>query len=167
MNSPTDNSPTNNSSSTDDSQEAHVKSAVKAVYIHMLSFCDAAKFKQFSIPATTISNHLCGGKAPSVAHEFQQPLSNEQQKVVIEWLRWHGNNGNLMTHEQLRALIFDLTEWRPGLNWICKFLKNNSDKIAEKMVRGLDPKHVEAFNEEFVTCHFEMCKSLIIRQRIP
>ena len=96
-----------NTTSTDDtdSQEACIHSAVEAVCAHMLSFCDAAKFKQFSIPATTISNHLCGGKAPSVAHEFQQPLSNEQQKVVIEWLRWHGNNGNLMTHEQLRALI--------------------------------------------------------------
>ena len=82
MNSPTDDSPTDNGSSTDDSQEARVKSAVEAVRAHTLSFCDAAK--QFNIPATTISNRLKGGKAPSIAHESQQLLSNEQQKVVIK-----------------------------------------------------------------------------------
>ena len=112
MNSPTDDSPTDNGSSTDDSQEAHIKSAVEAVHAHMLLFHDAAK--QFEIPATTISNHLKGGKAPSVAHESQQLLSNKQQKVVIEWLRWRGNNGNyLITCEHLAALIFDLMEQRP------------------------------------------------------
>ena len=158
-------SPTDNGSSTDNSWEACIHFAVKAVHAHMLLFHDAAK--QFSIPATTISNHLCGGKAPSVAHESQKILSNEQQKVVIEWLRLRGNNGNPMTHEQLRPLIFDLTWWRPGINWICKFIKNNFDKITEKTVHGLDPKCAEAFNEEVVTRHFEMLKSLIIRQRIP
>ena len=107
MNSPADNSLTNNGSSTKDSWEAHVQSAVEAVYAHMLSFHDAAK--QFDIPATTISNCLKGGKAPSIAHESQQLLSHKQQKVVIEWLRWCGNNGNPMMHEQLVALIFDLT----------------------------------------------------------
>ena len=93
MNSPADDSPTDNGSSTDDSREAHIKSAVEAVCAHTLSFRDAAK--QFDIPATTISNHLKlkGGKAPSVAHESQQLLSNKQQKVVIEWLRWRGDNG--------------------------------------------------------------------------
>ena len=109
MNSPADDSPTDNGSSTDNSQEAHVLSAVEAVCAHTLSFHDAAK--QFDIPATTITNCLKGGKAPSIAHESQQLLSSEQQKVVIEWLRWHGDNGNLMTCEQLAALIFDLTEW--------------------------------------------------------
>ena len=165
MNSPADNSPTNNSSSTDDSQEAHVKSAVKAVYICMLSFCDATK--QFNIPATTISNSLKGSKAPSIAHESQQLLSNEQQKVVIEWLRWHGNNGNPMTHEQLAALIFDLTEWRPGANWIHKFLRNHADKIAEQRACRLNPKCAQAFNEAVVTCHFELLELLIVRQWIP
>ena len=82
MNSPTDDSPTDNGSSTDDSQEARIKSAVEAVRARMLSFHDAAK--QFDIPATTISNCLKGGKAPSVAHESQQLLSNKQQKVVIK-----------------------------------------------------------------------------------
>ena len=82
MNSPADDSPTDNGSSTDDSREARVKSAVEAVRARTLSFCDAAK--QFDIPATTISNHLKGGKAPSIAHESQQLLSNEQQKVVIK-----------------------------------------------------------------------------------
>ena len=82
MNSPADNSPTDNGSSTDDSQEACIKSAVKAMHAHTLSFRDAAK--QFDIPATTISNCLKGGKALSVAHESQQLLSNEQQKIVIE-----------------------------------------------------------------------------------
>ena len=81
MNSPTDDSPTDNGSSTDDSWEACIKSAVEAVCTRMLSFCDATK--QFNIPATTISNCLKGGKALSVAHESQQLLSNEQQKVVI------------------------------------------------------------------------------------
>ena len=72
-----------------------------------------------------------------------------------------------MMCDQLRALIFDLTEWRPGLNWICKFLKNNADKITEKTACGLDPKHVQAFNEKAVTCHFELLDLLIVRQRIP
>ena len=75
MNSPTDNSPTDNSSSTNDSREAHVKSAGEAVRARTLSFRDAAK--QFEIPATIISNRLKGGKAPSIAHESQQLLSNE------------------------------------------------------------------------------------------
>ena len=120
MSSPTDDSPTDNGSSTNNSQEACVKSVVNAVCTRTLLFRDATK--QFDIPATTISNCLKGGKALSIAHESQQLLSNEQQKVVIEWLRWHGDNGNLMTCEQLAALIFDLTEQRPGANWICKFL---------------------------------------------
>ena len=97
MNSPADNSPTDHGSSTNNSQEACVQSVVKAVHSCMLSFRDATK--QFNIPATTISNHLKGGKALSIAHESQQLLSNEQQKVVIEWLRWHGNNGNPMTYD--------------------------------------------------------------------
>ena len=82
MNSPADDSPTDNGSSTDDSREARIKSAVEAVHAHTLLFCDAAK--QFDIPATTISNRLKGGKALSVAHESQQLLSNKQQKVVIK-----------------------------------------------------------------------------------
>ena len=163
MNSPADDSPTNNGSSTDDSREARVKSAVKAVRTCTLSFHDAAK--QFDIPATTISNRLKGGKAPSIAHESQQLLSNEQQKVVIEWLRWRDDNGNLMTHEQLAALIFDLTEWRPGANWIRK--RSHADKIAERRARGLDPKRVQAFNEAVVTRHFELLESLIVRQSMP
>ena len=75
MNSPADDSPTDNGSSTNDSQEVYVKSVVEAVCTCMLSFCDAAK--QFDIPATTISNRLKGGKAPSIAHESQQLLSNK------------------------------------------------------------------------------------------
>ena len=70
------NSPTDNGSSTNDSREACIKSAVEAVCARTLSFHDAAK--QFDIPATTISNCLKGGKAPSIAHESQQLLSNEQ-----------------------------------------------------------------------------------------
>ena len=76
MKSPADDSPTDNSSSTDDSWEACVKSAVEAVRTRTLSFCDATK--QFNIPATTIANRLKGGKAPSIAHESQQLFSNEQ-----------------------------------------------------------------------------------------
>ena len=152
MNSPTDDSPTNNSSSTNDSQETCIKSVVKAVCTHMLSFRDAAK--QFNIPATTISNHLKGGKAPSIAHESQQLLSNKQQKIIIEWLKWHGNNGNPMTGEQLAALIFDLMEQRPSANWIHKFLRNHADKITERRACGLDPKRAQAFNE--ACCHMPL-----------
>ena len=165
MNSPADDSPTDNGSSTDDSREARVKSAVEAVRARTLSFRDAAK--QFDIPATTISNRLKGGKAPSIAHESQQLLSNEQQKVVIEWLRWRGDNGNPMTREQLAALIFDLTERRPGANWIRKFLRSHADKIAERRAHGLDPKCAQAFNEAVVTRHFELLESLIVGQSIP
>ena len=165
MNSPTDDSPTNDGSSTNNSWEAHIQSVFKTVCARMLLFCDATK--QFNIPATTISNCLKGGKALSVAHESQKILSNKQQKVVIEWLRWHGDNGNLMTCEQLAALIFDLMEQRPGTNWICKFLRNHADKITERRVHGLNPKHAQAFNKDIVTRHFKLLESIIDRQRIP
>ena len=104
MNSPTDDSPTNNGSSTNNSREAHVKSAVEAVRTRTLLFRDAAK--QFGLPHTSISNHLRGHKAPSITHESQQLLSNKQQKVLVEWCRLHGDAGNLMTHTQLSTLIF-------------------------------------------------------------
>ena len=86
MNSPTDDSPTDNSSSTDDSQEARIKSVVEAVCACMLSFCDATK--QFDIPATTISNHLKGGKCYDPNHELQSRASAHQPTPSLGLEAW-------------------------------------------------------------------------------
>ena len=135
--SPTGNgSPTDNDSATDDTSnhKARLQSAVKAVCTDNLSLCAAAK--QFGLPHTSILNHLCGHRAPSVAHESQQLLSNEQQKVLVEWCRLHGNTGNPTTCTQLSTLIFDMIEWTPSTNWIHKFVKN-ADQITKQGHMGL------------------------------
>ena len=104
--SPTGNgSPTDNNSATDDTSncEARLQSVVKAVHTDNLSLHAAAK--QFDLPHTSISNRLHDRKASSIAHESQQLLSNEQQEVLVEWCRLHGDAGNPMTHTQLSTLI--------------------------------------------------------------
>ena len=137
-------SPTDNDSATDDTsnREARLQSVVEAVRTNSLSLRAAAK--QFGLPHTSISNRLHGCKAPSIAHESQQLLSNEQRKVLVEWCRLRGNTGNPMTHTQLSALIFDMTERTPSTNWICKFVQKNADQITKKRAHGLDPKRAQA-----------------------
>src|SRR6266481_6853253 len=63
-----------------DDREALIQAAVDTVRTST-SFRDAAK--QFSVPSTTISNHLHGRKPASVTHEGQQLLDNAQKATVI------------------------------------------------------------------------------------
>ena len=60
-----------------------------------------------------------------------------------------------------------MMEWTPSTNWICKFVKKNADQIAEKRVRGLDPKHAQAFTKDAVKSHFKKLELFIVGQSIP
>ena len=101
---------TTNNTPTSNDHEDRIRAAVNAVHAGTKSFrtgiCSAGK--KFKVPHITISNCYHGHKPTYIAHKCQQLLSNPQKAVVIEWCRWHGNMGDLLTHAKLQALIHKL-----------------------------------------------------------
>src|SRR6266481_1116053 len=147
-----------------DDCEALIQAAVDAVHTDT-SFRDTAK--QFSIPSTTISNHLHGHKPASVAHEGQQLLDNAQKAAVIDWCQFEADMASPMSCVRLHAMIQNLTNWVASDSWIHKFLDKNSDKITMKRGRGLDTKCAQSFNEHAMKGQFEFLKLLIVEKQIP
>src|SRR6266481_2459850 len=135
-----------------DDHEALIQAVVEAVCTGT-SFCAAGK--QFSIPPTTISNHLHGCKPASVTHEGQQLLDNAQKATVIDWCQFKADMVSPMSCVRLHAVIQNLMNWVVRNSWIHRFLDKNSNKITVKRGHGLDPEHAQSFNEHAVKGHFK------------
>jgi Tc5 transposase DNA-binding domain/helix-turn-helix, Psq domain len=95
----------------------------------------------YSIPRTTLDRRLNDGLTRRESHSFQQLLSIEQEKRLVQWILDLEKQGHAPTHKQVRemALQISIHSGGPqtiGHNWVSRFLRRQpilSTKIGRKM----------------------------------
>ncbi|KAG2065125.1 hypothetical protein BDR04DRAFT_1108961, partial [Suillus decipiens] len=104
---------------------------------------------KYGVPESTLCGRFHGVCPPSEAHKHQQLLSENQEKVLVDWIKH-----------------LDVCQRTPSKNWIYHFLKQNpSIKLGQPS--GLDPKWGQCFNQTTVEDHFKLLGEIMEELGIP
>jgi len=115
----------------------------------------------------TLRNRYHGLTKPTKqAHEDERLMNDEQEAVLVDWIKFLGMVGRPITRLTLRPKCVELCGKMPARGWIWRFLKRHPD-LKLKRASGLDPKRAQAFNYTAVNDHFEKLEKVIKDNDIP
>ena len=112
------------------------------------------------------------------AHVEQQLLLPAQEKVLGNWVKYWGNEGQPMSKNMLLVTVADMSEHLqeklketrkrclPDQKWVYAFMAHHPD-LKLKWPTGLHPTCAQCFNPAVVKGHFELLSSFLQDNNIP
>lgn len=129
--------------------------------------CQLSEHHSIPIPAQTLCNCFLGKtKNPRDAHQNEQLLSPDQEKVLVDWIQYLSSTGHPLSKRTIRKKAYDIRGKKPSRNWIPLFLCRHPE-IKLGKPSGLDLKQAQAFNHQVVWHHFDLLKKVIKDNGIP
>lgn len=135
-------------------QEARLEKALEACNNGM-SVAKAAK--EFGVPEGTLRGRKKGRTSRREAHNAQQALSPELERVLCSWGKFFGFMGLTVTKERLLTKAKEVAPQgiHLGKTWWRRFRKRNESALKFKKAQALDPNQARNFNRKAVADHFE------------
>jgi len=106
-----------------------------------------------------LSDRINGRLARRQAHESQQNLSNEEEAVIINWIKFRALIAKPLDKHEIYNLVFHMTGNVPGANWIYR-LQQRYKELRSSKPSGLDPKRAQNFNPANVGGYFKLLQDL-------
>lgn len=100
------------------------------------------------------------------AQRSQRLLSREQDKVLVDWSKYHSMVAQPFSRATLNRKVFALTGHMPGKNWFARWAKGHPELLFRKPA-ALDPKRASGFNFDVVTDYFGGLGGIIEEHDIP
>jgi len=145
---------------------ARIEEACDAVRSGKLPHLVAASQK-YKINYGTLRNRYHKLTKPTKqAHEDQRLMNDEEEEVLVDWIKFLGMVGRPITRTTLRPKCVELCGKMPARSWLWRFLKRHPD-LKLKRATGLDPKRAQAFNYTAVNDHFIKLEKVIKENNIP
>lgn len=108
----------------------------------------------------TLRRRFIGIRPRNIAHETQQLLTIEQEKVLCQWAIYYSHIGCPLDKPGIRRKASALCGKMPSEGWIFSFLKRHPELTLGRP-SGLDPKRGQAFNKPVVSHHCKLLDELI------
>lgn len=119
------------------------------------------------VPHVTLRRRYLGQTKPrSFAHAQDRLLSQGQEDVLCDWVKYLGATGHGVSKRTIIPKVQKMCGRRPSKSWIRCFLLRRTD-IVLKRPTGLDPKRAQAFNLATVDHHFELLRAFLQEHQIP
>lgn len=119
---------------------------------------------------STLVRRLQGHQSPSLSHESQQLLSNQQEALLKSWIIDLEAQGHAPSYRAVRDLAGIISESnggprRVGLNWLPRFLERHPD-VKSKVGQKICAKRVNCTLPELLEPWFNDLKVVKVRYSI-
>jgi hypothetical protein len=104
--------------------------------------------KKYGVDRSTLSRRFRGKTGSKKAkYDSQQFLTKQQSKTLCEYVDKLTRRGLPPTTAMITNFAADIAGKRPGINWVARWLKQQSHLLIIKNSKGLDIDRKRAENE--------------------
>jgi Tc5 transposase DNA-binding domain/helix-turn-helix, Psq domain len=110
-----------------------------------------------NVPRSTLHDRWKGRRTRQEAQKSRQVISDEQERVLVEWIKHAAYCGMPMNGGTIRAKAIGIAGVDLGQNWIYRFMRRHPDlksvyakKIDAARARQLNPAVVNDFYQKLV-----------------
>jgi len=150
--------------------QAEIQSAVDGVLSKKYPTVYAAE-KATGVSRQTITARLNGTQPAQEAHGFEQKLTLEEEKRIVEWILLEDRAGQAPSYARLRSFAMDILESRHasrdlGLTWHNQFIGRHPD-IKATFARKVEASRIKSCNKTAIQGFFDCLKSIIREFKMP
>ena len=130
------------------------------------------------IPRSTLSARLRDRKSRVESHESQKSLSNNEEDILVDYIKHLAKLGNPITLPRVKEIAFEIRSRRAefatsdlpinplGKRWLDRFRKRYPE-LDSVYSRSLESSRVEGLTYSVLNAFFEQLSELVSRNRYP
>jgi hypothetical protein len=118
-----------------------------------------AAWKETGVSRQTIQARLDGGQAHQLAHGGQQSLTQEEEKLLVDWIILEDRAGQAPTYARIRSIAMDIRESTGrdrylGLTWHTQFIGRHKE-VRTCFARKVESARIKACNKTTIELFFK------------